>query len=332
MRKALITGGAGFIGSHLIDRLLANGWDVTALDNFDPFYDRRTKLSNLRKSDGNPFFHFFELDLRDIDSLRSVDGEYEVIVHLAAKAGVRPSILDPAAYQEVNVHGTQNMLELAKQWNVRHFVFASSSSVYGVNPNVPWSEADHGLLPISPYASTKVSGELLGHVYSYLYGIRFIGLRFFTVFGPRQRPDLAIHKFARLLLSGARLPVFGDGSTSRDYTYIDDILDGVIAAMNYRESIYEIINLGNCQTVSLLEMIETLAAAINVTPVFELLPEQPGDVPTTCADISKAAKLLGYHPKASFKKGIERFVSWLQQTDYEQDLEVRQTHSHRLAQ
>jgi UDP-glucuronate 4-epimerase len=315
MTRALVTGGAGFIGSHLTDGLLCDGWDVTVLDNLDPFYDPAIKLANLRQHRGNPRLHFVEGDIRDIDDLRKrLTGRYDVIVHLAAKAGVRPSIADPIAYEQVNVAGTQVMLELAKEWNTEQFVFASSSSVYGVNPNVPWSEEDHGLMPISPYASTKLSGELLGHVYSHLYGMRFIGLRFFTVYGPRQRPDLAIHKFARLLGSGACVPIFGDGTMSRDFTYIDDIIRGVRAAMDYSGSDYEIINLGNHRGVSVMEMVETLAEALGIEPALTFFPEQPGDVPQTYADIAKAKRLLGYEPATSFAEGIDRFVDWFRKT------------------
>jgi UDP-glucuronate 4-epimerase len=232
-------------------------------------------------------------------------------VHLAARAGVRPSIADPVSYQEVNVQGTQNLLELAREHGVPHFVFASSSSVYGVNPRVPWREEDHVLQPISPYASTKVSGELLGHVYSHLYGFRFIALRFFTVYGPRQRPDLAIHKFARLLLEGRPVPVFGDGSTRRDYTYIDDIIAGIRAAMAYDASRYEVVNLGNNRTLGLHDMIAGLEAALGVAATIERLPEQPGDVPQTWASVDKAHALLGYEPRTSYQEGVAWFAQWL---------------------
>ena len=220
------------MGSHLVDRLLAEGWRVTAVDNFDTFYPRALKEHNIASHLRHTGYHLFEVDIRDLDAMRDrLRGNYSVVVHLAARGGARPSILDPLGYQDVNVKGTQNLLELAREWKIPQFVFASSGSVYGVNPNVPWSEADHGLQPISPYASTKVSGELLGHVYSHLYDIRFVGLRFFTVYGPRQRPDLAIHKFARRMLEGQTIPVFGDGSTRRDYTYIADIVSGLRNAM-----------------------------------------------------------------------------------------------------
>src|SRR5687768_1312465 len=220
MTHILVTGGAGFIGSHLVDSLLRDGLTVSVLDNFDGFYARRVKERNVEEHRRNPRWRLVEGDIRDLPGLcRQLPERFDAIIHLAAKAGVRPSIEDPLGYQEVNVAGTQNLLELARERGISRFVFASSSSVYGVNPRVPWSEDDHVLQPISPYASTKVAGELLGHVYSHLYGIRFIALRFFTVYGPRQRPDLAIHKFARRMLQGKPIPVFGDGSTRRDYTF-----------------------------------------------------------------------------------------------------------------
>jgi len=310
--NALVTGGAGFIGSHLVDSLLADGWRVTVLDNFDPFYARGIKERNVVSQRTNPAYRIVEADLRDADAMRAaLPGDYDVIVHLAAKAGVRPSIEDPIGYQEVNVRGTQNLLELARAWGATQFVFGSSSSVYGINPRVPWSEDDYVLQPISPYASTKVSGELLGHVYSHLYGIRFIALRFFTVYGPRQRPDLAIHKFARRMLAGRSIPVFGDGSTRRDYTFVADIIQGVRAAMTYDATPYEIINLGNNQTVTLTEMIAGLEAALGVRAIVDRRPEQPGDVPQTWANIDKAARLLGYRPATPYREGVRRFAEWL---------------------
>lgn len=316
MRRALVTGGAGFIGSHLVERLLAEGWRVTVVDNFDPFYRPAVKRANLAGCQRHANFRLVEADLRELGALRErLTGDYEVIVHLAAKAGVRPSLQDPLTYQEVNVRGTQNLLELAKEWGVRQFLFASSSSVYGVNPRVPWREDDHVLLPISPYASTKVSGELLGHVYSHLYGIRFLALRLFTVYGPRQKPDLAIHKFARRILRGGAVPVYGDGSSRRDYTYVDDVVAGLRAVMEFDGSRYEVINLGNNRTVSLREMIRALEEALGVEARCEFLPEQPGDVPQTWADISKAKRLLGYEPRTGFKAGLRAFAQWLLSSD-----------------
>lgn len=308
----LVTGAAGFIGSHLVDSLLRDGHHVTACDNFDPFYDRSTKERNIASHGRFPSWRMVVGDLRDQALLRDrLSDSYDVIVHLAAKAGVRPSIADPVAYQEVNVRGTQNLLEFARQRGIKRFIFASSSSVYGVNPRVPWSEDDHVLQPISPYASTKISGELLGHVYSHLFGIRFIALRFFTVYGPRQRPDLAIHKFARLMLAGRPIPVFGDGSTRRDYTYIDDIIQGVRAAIEYDRTPYDVLNLGNNQTISLLEMIRGLEEALGLSTQVEWHPQQPGDVPQTWANIDRAANRLGYRPLTSYADGVRKFAEWL---------------------
>jgi UDP-glucuronate 4-epimerase len=223
---------------------------------------------------------------------------------------VRPSILNPVSYQQTNVSGTQNMLEFARKKNIKQFVFASSSSVYGINKNVPWSEEDNLLFPISPYASTKISGELMGHVYSHLYNIRFIALRFFTVFGPRQRPDLAIHAFTKKILNQEPIPFFGDGKTRRDYTYVDDIVEGVISALHYKDSLYEIINLGNHQTVSLQEMLLTIETVLEKKAIIDQKPEQPGDVPQTFASIEKARRLLNYHPKTGFEEGVRKFYQW----------------------
>ncbi len=312
MDRALITGGAGFIGSHLAQNLLESSWDVTIVDNFDPFYSKATKLANILAERKSSRFHLIEADIRDYESLQQqAGGSYDVIVHLAAKAGVRPSILKPDEYLETNVKGTQNMLNFARHFGVKQFVFASSSSVYGVNKRVPWSESDQVLLPISPYAGTKVSGELMGHVYAHLFDMRFVALRFFTVYGPRQRPDLAIHKFARTMLEGSPIPVFGDGSSRRDYTYIDDIIRGVVAAMHYDRTPYEVINLGNSRTVSLMEMIATLEDALGKRAELLYEPEQPGDVPVTYANVSKAKELLGYEPIVPFDTGIRNFVAWL---------------------
>lgn len=312
--RILLTGAAGFIGSHLVDRLLARGDSVIGIDNFDPFYARSVKEDNLLGASSHDRFTLCEADIRSAESLSSL-GEHlegiDAIVHLAARAGVRPSIEDPVGYQETNVKGTQNMLELARRIGVKQFVFASSSSVYGVNPNVPWTESDTGLKPISPYASTKVSGELLGHVYSHLYGIRFIGLRFFTVYGPRQRPDLAIHKFTRMIRAGKPIPFFGDGSTRRDYTFVADTVTGILGAITFTQSPFEVINLGNHHTVSLSEMVATIEASVGRKALLERLPEQPGDVPQTWADISKATTLIGYEPATPFEKGVAEFVAWL---------------------
>lgn len=311
MNKCLVTGGAGFIGSHLVDRLLYDGWSTTVVDNFDPFYSPEIKRKNIAPHIGKKDFSLIEADIRDIVQLkRSLNGDFDVIFHLAAKAGVRPSIDDPVGYQQVNVMGTQNLLELAKAWDVNKFVFASSSSVYGINPNVPWREEDHVLMPISPYASTKVSGELLGHVYSHLYGIQFLALRLFTVYGPRQRPDLAIHKFCRQILDGKPIPVFGDGTTKRDYSYVEDIINGFMGAVKYERTRYEIINLGNNRTISLMQMVHILEEVFGKKAVIDSCPMQPGDVPETWADITKAKTLLYYKPQTGFKEGLEIFRKW----------------------
>jgi len=314
MRHVLVTGGAGFIGSHLVDTLLRDGHRVTVLDDFDGFYPRTIKERNIAAHRCNPSWRLVEADLRDLASMRTqIAGEIDAIIHLAAKVAVRPSIQDPIGYQEVNVGGTQNLLELARESGVRQFVFASSSSVYGVNPRVPWREEDADLRPISPYASTKLSAEFLGRVYSHLYGMRFIALRLFTVYGPRQRPDLAIHKFARLMRDGRPIPFYGDGTTRRDYTFVDDIVAGIRAALAYDRTMFEVINLGNNRTVTMLEMVRGLEQALGVSAVMERLPEQPGDVPQTWAAIEKARSLLGYEPRTAYLDGVARFVAWLRE-------------------
>jgi UDP-glucuronate 4-epimerase len=308
----LVTGGAGFIGSHLVDQLLGEGHAVTTVDNFDPYYEVALKESNVASHLKNPQFRLVRADICDGESLRqALTGDFEVIVHLAAKAGVRPSIEDPVAYQRVNVGGTQNLLEFAKEREIRQFVFASSSSVYGVSPEVPWKEDDVVMRPISPYAATKVAGELLGHVYSHLHGIRFLALRFFTVYGPRQRPDLAIQKFTRLIREGRPLPVFGDGSTSRDYTFVKDTVRGIRAAIDYQGSPYEVINLGSDQPVTLAELIASLEAVLGQKALKDRRPEQPGDVPRTWADLGKAQRLLNYRCTVSLEEGLRQFVASL---------------------
>ncbi len=310
--KIVVTGGAGFIGSHLIDRLLQYDFEIINIDNLDDYYDISKKRNNILRHQKSKKYSFFDVDIRDKETLSSIiDNDVQMIVHLAAKAGVRPSIINPIAYQEVNVTGTQNLLEEAREKKINRFIFASSSSVYGNNPNYPWKEDDAVLLPISPYASTKVSGELLGHVYSHLYGISFLALRFFTVYGPRQRPDLVIHKFLKLMSQGNEIPVFGNGSSLRDYTYIDDIVDGIIKALNYNETLYEVINLGNNKTIKLNELIEILEMISGIKTQKKYLPEQPGDVKQTWADISKAQKLLSYSPKTSIMDGISNLYTWL---------------------
>ncbi|MGJ8723013.1 MAG: GDP-mannose 4,6-dehydratase [Roseibacillus sp.] len=311
MKHILVTGGAGFIGSHTCEALLARGDRVTIIDNFDPFYDRTIKERNLSQARTSPHFSMIEGDINDTSIYEQLKGKgIDVIVHLAAKAGVRPSIEDPLGYERTNVQATIKLLQFAVSEDIKHFVFASSSSVYGENPNHPWKENEPDLKPISPYAATKLAGEGMGHVFSHLYGIRFTALRFFTVFGPRQRPDLAINKFTRLISAGEKIPFFGDGSSSRDYTYIDDIVSGVLKAVDYRAKKFEVFNLGNDQTVSLQEMVDVIAETLELPAKIDSLPKQPGDVPITAASIEHSKSELGYQPAVSFKEGIERFVDW----------------------
>ncbi|HZI79817.1 MAG TPA: NAD-dependent epimerase/dehydratase family protein [Vicinamibacterales bacterium] len=310
MSHVLVTGGAGFIGSHLVDSLLRDRCRVTVIDNFDPFYDRSIKQANIAPHRDTAAWRLVEGDIRDAALLQGLPADIDVIVHLAAAAGVRPSIADPVRYQEVNVGGTQNLLELARARGIRQFVFGSSSSVYGVNPRVPWSEDDH-VLPISPYASTKIGGELLGHVYSHLHGIRFIALRLFTVYGPRQRPDLAIHKFTKLMLAGQPVPLFGDGSTRRDYTYVADIVAGIRAAIDYQRTPFEIVNLGNNHAVSLMDLVRELEGVLGMKATIDQRPEQPGDVSQTWASIDKAKRLLAYEPRTPFGDGLRHFAEWM---------------------
>jgi UDP-glucuronate 4-epimerase len=313
MQNILVTGGAGFIGSHLVDRLLVEGeWRVTAVDDFNDFYAPERKRANVRAHLRSDAYSLVEADIRDRAVMTRVfrEKQFDCIVHLAARAGVRPSLSEPHLYAETNITGTLNLLELARAGNVRHFVFGSSSSVYGINAKVPFSEDDPIRQPISPYAATKAAGELLCHTYSHLYGIRLVALRFFTVYGARQRPDLAIHKFARLISEGRSIPVFGDGTTRRDYTYIDDIIAGVRAAIDYRASDYEVFNLGESRTVELKELIALLEKELGRRALIDRQPLQPGDVPQTFADIRKARSLLGYNPQTQIEDGIKRFVEW----------------------
>ncbi|MFL2826179.1 MAG: GDP-mannose 4,6-dehydratase [Coraliomargaritaceae bacterium] len=308
----LLTGCAGFIGSHTLERLLKEGHRIIGVDNFDPFYSRAIKNQNLTGINSKNF-ELLEGDLAELETYQKIEfftanNKIDAIIHLAAKAGVRPSIEDPLGYQRANVIATQNLLEFTKKHSIKQFVFASSSSVYGVNPNVPWKVEDAVLKPISPYASTKVSCELMGHVYSKLYGIRFLGLRFFTVYGPRQRPDLAISKFIKNISEEQSIPVFGDGSTKRDYTYISDIVDGIIGSLHYDKSDYELFNLGNDQTITLSKMIETIESALGEKALINQQPEQPGDVPQTWAEISKSRECLSYNPKVSFREGVLKQV------------------------
>ena len=316
MPNFLITGGAGFIGSHLVDRLLADrNSTITVVDDFNDFYDPAIKHANIQNHLATDQYRLVETDIRDRIALNKLfeQQSFDCIVHLAARAGVRPSLLQPELYSQTNIDGTLNLLELARLHHVKQFVFGSSSSVYGINAKVPFSEDDPIRQPISPYAATKAAGELLCHTYSHLYDLRCICLRFFTVYGPRQRPDLAIHKFAQLMTDGKPIPVFGDGTTRRDYTYIDDIIGGVRAAIEYDESNYEVINLGESRTVELRELITLLERELDTQAKIERLPPQPGDVPQTFADITKARALLGYNPQIQIEDGIRRFVQWFRQ-------------------
>jgi len=318
MQNILVTGGAGFIGSHLVDRLLGEGaWRVAVVDDFNDFYEPEVKRRNVSEHLKHDAYRLHEVDIRDRARLEEIfkAENFDCVVHLAARAGVRPSLAEPALYNETNVAGTLNLLELARTYEVRQFVFGSSSSVYGINAKVPFSEEDPIRQPISPYAVTKAAGELLCHTYSHLYGVRCVCLRFFTVYGARQRPDLAIHKFAKLIDAGRPIPVFGDGTTRRDYTYIDDIIAGVRASIDYDASDYEVFNLGESQTVELRELIALLEKALDRAALVERQPPQPGDVPQTYADVTKARRLLGYDPQTKIEDGIGRFVEWFRREE-----------------
>ena len=315
MRNILITGGAGFIGSHLVDRLMSEGdWRITVVDDFNDFYDPAIKRANIASHLADPNFKLVAADIREYEALKSIfrESAFDCIVHLAARAGVRPSLKEPLLYVKTNINGTMNLLELARENEVRHFVFGSSSSVYGENKKVPFSEDDPIFNPISPYAATKAAGELICHTYAHLHNMRIVCLRFFTVYGARQRPDLAIHKFAKLITAGQAIPVFGDGTTRRDYTYIDDIIQGVRAAIDYDQTNYEVINLGESRTVELRELISLLENELGRRAEIDRQPTQPGDVPQTYADISKARRLLNYNPQTPIESGIKKFVQWFQ--------------------
>ena len=315
-KNILITGGAGFIGSHLVDRLLSeNRWRVTVIDDFNDFYAPAIKRHNVQAHLTHSDYRLYEADIRDRRALERVFSEtrFDCIVHLAARAGVRPSLREPLLYAETNITGTLNLLEATRAGRTGQFIFGSSSSVYGINAKVPFREEDPVSQPISPYAATKSAGELLCHTYSHLHGIRSLCLRFFTVYGARQRPDLAIHKFARLIGEGRSIPVYGEGTTRRDYTYIGDIISGVRAAIDYDGSVYEVINLGESRTVELRELIALLERELGLRAIIDHQPPQPGDVPQTFADITKARRLLGYDPQVQIEEGIHRFVKWFKE-------------------
>jgi UDP-glucuronate 4-epimerase len=314
MKHYLITGGAGFIGSNLTRALFRQepGIKITCIDNFDPFYSADLKQFNIREFKANENYRFLyeDLSIATVGSLQEfIEEPVDAIIHIAAKAGVRPSIENPLAYQQSNIIGLQNLLDFARFQHVPQFVFASSSSVYGVNDHYPWKEEER-LMPISPYAMTKLAGEMMGHVYSRLFGIRFIALRLFTVYGPAQRPDLAIHKFTKAILEGKPITMYGDGNTSRDYTYVDDTVAGIIAGIHYDKTPFEIINLGNNYTVSLKDLVAAIEEVTGTKAIIEHFPDQPGDVPKTFADISKAKQLLGYNPQTQLKDGLKKFYNW----------------------
>lgn len=315
-----MTGGAGFIGSHLVDRLLAEGdWRVTVIDDFNDFYDPSIKWENVKAHLASADYRLVEGEICDREAITALISEIqpECIVHLAARAGVRPSLQQPALYNETNVTGTLCLLEAAREFGVKQFVFGSSSSVYGINSKVPFAETDRINQPISPYAATKAAGELLCHTYSHLYDIRTVCLRFFTVYGARQRPDLAIHKFSKLIWNEQPIQVFGDGSTRRDYTYIDDIIQGVRAAIDYDKEVHDVFNLGESETIELSRLISLLEENLGKKAVIDRQPMQPGDVPITFADISKARELLSYDPHTKIEEGLKRFTEWFKTTTEE---------------
>jgi UDP-glucuronate 4-epimerase len=317
MSRVLITGAAGFLGSHVAEALLRGGEEVVGLDNFDPFYAREIKEANVAGLRASPRFRLVEGDVRDAALLRGLLDPSTTVVHLAARAGVRPSLREPAEYVSVNVGGTVTVLEAARAAGVRSVVFAGSSSVYGDSAPVPFREDHPATDPISPYAASKRAGELLCGTYAHLYALRVMSLRFFTAYGPRQRPDLAIHAFTRLMAGGRPVPRYGDGSSERDYTYVDDIVLGVVAAVEWARrdgAGFEIVNLGESRTTRLDRLIELIAGALGVTPVVQEQPMQPGDVRRTCADIAKAQRLLGYRPTTTVEEGIPRFVAWYRGT------------------
>ncbi len=308
--NVLVTGGAGFIGSHLVERLLGDGHEVALLDDFNDFYDPNIKRANISSVQKEIAVH--DVDLRDAGKVANVfrNGKFDAIFHLAARAGVRPSIQQPELYYDTNVAGTLHLLEAARASGVERFVFASSSSVYGAAKKVPFSEEEHLTQTLSPYAATKIAGEFLCSTYSHLYKMRIVALRYFTVYGARQRPDLAIHQFTRKIHAGDAIDQFGDGTTRRDYTYIDDIIQGTMAALKYKGPMFDVFNLGESDTIQLKDLIAAIEKTLGKKAKINRLPEQPGDMPLTCAGISKARKLLGYDPKTKFEDGLPKFVDW----------------------
>jgi len=313
MNTILVTGGAGFIGSHLCERLLREGVKVICLDNFDNFYDPSIKIRNVEgvKKKSPELFELVTGDIRNPEHLKKVvqENQIDVVVHLGARAGVRPSLSDPLLYQDVNIRGTIVLLESCKAHKIKNFVFASSSSVYGENQRVPFTEEDLDIQPISPYGATKRAGELLCYSYHHLYGMNIACLRIFTAYGPRQRPEMAIHKFTRLIDQGEKIPIYGDGSSRRDYTYIDDLIDGILGVIHYHRG-FEVYNLGESQTTSLKELIHLIEKAIGKKANVEMLEPQPGDVSVTYADITKAKRMLKYQPGVKMEEGIQRFAEW----------------------
>ena len=312
--RILVTGGAGFIGSHLVERLLSLGHDIAILDDFNDFYDPQIKRQNIAAVAKDVEIH--HLDLRDSGAVRNLfhREKFEAIAHLAARAGVRPSIQNPKLYYDTNVDGTLHLLDAARVTGVERFIFASSSSVYGNSKTVPFSEDRQLIQTLSPYGATKIAGEFLCSTYSHLYGMRVVALRYFTVYGPRQRPDLAIHQFTRRIHAGKPIDQFGDGTTRRDYTYIDDIIQGTIAALKYDGPMFDIFNLGENETIQLRDLIAGIENALGEKAKINRLPEQPGDMPVTYADISKARKLLGYNPSTRLSDGLPRFIEWFLQS------------------
>jgi UDP-glucuronate 4-epimerase len=308
--RILVTGGAGFIGSHLVERLLATGHEVAILDDFNDFYDPEIKHANIAGVAKDVSVH--HADLRDVALVRNIfrGGKFDTIAHLAARAGVRPSIQHPQLYYDTNVTGTLHLLDAGRVTGVERFIFASSSSVYGSKKTIPFSEEQHLMQTLSPYGATKIAGEFLCSTYSHLYQTRVVALRYFTVYGPRQRPDLAMHQFTRRIYAGQPIDQFGDGTTRRDYTYIDDIIQGTMAALEYDGPLFDIFNLGESETIQLKDLISTIENALGKKAKINRLPEQPGDMPLTCADISKARKLLSYNPTTRFSDGLPRFIDW----------------------